>query len=508
MKRIIIIVFFINVISKIMGFGREIALSYFFGATQITDAYLVSTIFPSFFQIIVIGILAAYIPIYSDINQKLGNDRALEFTNNFLNIILFFSLGTFLISYIFSENIVKIFLINSNENTLKLAIYFTKITIGSIFFTVISTLFSGFLQLNNRFFIVAFRGIILNLVNILGVYISYKYNFKLLAMFFVISAFSHFFILIPSILKTGYHYKFILNLKDKYLKEILLISFPVILGSSIEQLNLLVDRSIASRLGEGAISILNYSSKLNIAILSLSVTVILGVLFPKIAKLVSSNDMLGLKKQVRQITNFILIFTIPIVSGLIYLGKDLVNLVFGRGNITDRDLKLIGISLVFYSLCLLGLSFRDLFTKIFYSFKNTKVPVINSAIGIGLNIILNLTLPKYFGIPGIALATSISSIFISILLGISLTKNYGNLFNIQNLKVFFKVIFASLLMIFGIYFSKRFGNDIFMYGKFNVLIYTLIGIIIYFIVIYFSKIEEVDEIKIVTIKKLKQILKK
>ena len=97
--------------------------------------------------------------------------------------------------------------------------------------------------------------------------------------------------------------------------------------------------------------------------------------------------------------------------GIITLNKEVSMFIFGRGNLDKDSVLATAKCLSFYSLCFVGLCLRDLSTKIFYSFKNSKTPVINSSIGIILNIILNFTLSKYLGVSGIALATSISTIF-------------------------------------------------------------------------------------------------
>ena len=89
MKKIIIIVMIFNLISKFFAFFRELSLAYFFGASSLTDAYLVAFSIPTIiFGIVGSGILNGYIPIYSQIRESSGNHSAKKFTNNFSNIML------------------------------------------------------------------------------------------------------------------------------------------------------------------------------------------------------------------------------------------------------------------------------------------------------------------------------------------------------------------------------------------------------------------------------------
>lgn len=268
------------------------------------------------------------------------------------------------------------------------------------------------------------------------------------------------------------------------------LSIPIILGTSLEQINILIDRTVASSLGAGAITILNYSGKLNGAILSLSIIAILNILFPKFSSLVSENNIEKLKEQVKYIINMIFIFAFPIMFGIITLNKEVSIFIFGRGNLDKESVLATAKCLSFYSLCFVALCLRDLSTKIFYSFKNSKTPVINSSIGIILNIILNITLSKYLGVSGIALATSISTIFISILLFYNL-KRYDIYLDKRNFITLFKVLLASAFMIFIIYLSKSYLSS---FGNLSILIYMINAGISYILGVLLLGVSEIKDL--------------
>ncbi|ALF26077.1 murein biosynthesis integral membrane protein MurJ [Fusobacterium nucleatum] len=492
MKKIIVIVIVFNLMSKVLAFFRELSLAYFFGASSLTDAYLVAFSIPTIiFGIVGMGILNGYIPIYNQIKEISGNQTAKKFTNNFSNIMLIISFFIFILGFLFSDYLVKIFSYGFNKNTLELASFFTKISLLTIFPITLVSIFSGYLQSNNNFFSVAFIGIPTNLLYIIGTYISYKNNnFVLLVFFSCFALFFQFIFLCPFIFKTRYRHNFKIDIYDKNLHQLLILSIPIILGTSLEQINILIDRIIASTLKPGSITILNYSGKLNGAILSLSVMNILNVLFPKFSSLVSQNNIDSLKEKINYIVNMIFIFSFPIMFGIIILSKEISIVIFGRGNL-DRNLVLtIAKCLSYYSLCFVALCLRDLATKIFYSFKNSRTPVINSSIGIILNIILNIILSKYLGVSGIALATSISTIFIGILLFYNL-KKYDIYLEKSNLIVLCKVILASFFMAIVVYISKKY---LISFGRLNILIYIGVSGISYVFAIYILKIEEVKDL--------------
>ena len=492
MEKIIVVVITFNLISKFLAFFRELSLAYFFGASSLTDAYLVAFSIPTIiFGIMGMGILNGYIPIYNQIKEISGEQIAKKFTNNFSNIVLIISFFIFIFSFLFSDYLVKIFSYGFDKKTLNLASFFTQVSLLTIFPITLVSIFSGYLQSNNKFFSVAFIGIPTNFLYIIGTYISYKNgDFDILVFFSCFTLFFQFFFLCPFVFKTGYRHNFKINIYDKNLHQLLILSIPIILGTSLEQINMLIDRIVASSLKTGAVSILNYSGKLNGAILSLAVMTVLNILYPKFSSLVSQNDIEILKEKIKNTINMIFIFTFPIMFGIIVLSKEISMFIFGRGNLDKNLVLTIAKCLSYYSLCFVALCLRDLSTKIFYSFKNSRTPVINSSIGIILNIILNIILSKYLGVSGIALATSISTIFITILLIYNL-KRYDIYLEKSNLIIFYKVILASFFMVIIIYISKIYFIS---FGKLNIFIYIGISGISYIFAIYILKIEEVKDL--------------
>ena len=492
MRKIIIVVIIFNILSKFFAFFRELSLAYFFGASSLTDAYIVAFSIPTIiFGIVGSGILNGYIPIYNQIKENSNDLVAKKFTSNFTNIMLVICFFLFITGFFFSSSLVKIFSYGFDKETLELASYFTKISLLSIFPIMLVSIFSGYLQLNNKFFAVTFIGVPTNLLYIVGTYISYKNNnFLLLVFFSCFALLFQFVFLCPFIFKTGYRHNFKINIHDKNLHNLLILGIPIIIGTSLEQINALIDRTVASGLGAGAITILNYSTKLNGAMLSLSVIAILGILYPKFSRLVSENNIEELKKQVKYITNMIFIFACPIMLGIIILNKEISIFIFGRGNLDMNSVLLTAKCLSFYSLCFVALCLRDLSIKIFYSFKNSKTPVINSSIGIILNIILNIILSRYLGVSGIALATSISTIFISILLFYNL-RRYDIHLDRTNLTILLKVLLASTFMIIIIYISKKYLSS---FGTLSIYIYILNAVISYILAILLLDVNEIKDL--------------
>lgn len=491
MKKIIFSVGILTLISKLTGFGREVSLSYFFGASEITDAYLIAITIPTvIFNFVGIGLSSTYIPMYSSIKEAEGEREAVDFTNNFLNVLLFLCTIVYVLGLCFTPQLVRLFASGFQGEVLELAIKYTRICFIGIYITVLISVFSGFLHVNNRFYAVALMSVPMNIIYIAGTYYASIHGDIYLPIISVIAIVAQLVLLLIPIKKTGYAYAFSLRLKDKNLKRILLLSIPTIIGGSLDQINYLVDKTIASRISLGGISILNYAGKLNIAIIGLFVAGMIDVLYPRIAAVVAAEKYNLLKDYIKKTINIIFLISLPIIFGILVFSYEIIEVIFGRGAFTQEAIQLTAKSLFYYTLGFLAIALRALIVRIYYSLKDTKTPVLNSAIGILLNIALNIVLSKYLGLIGIALATSISLSVTTLLLSFNLERKYHfYLFEGTGL-VFLKTLLCSigmacLLVVIKHYFMASFSYLLLMTS-------AVIGIFSYSVLIAFSNIEEVN----------------
>lgn len=484
----------LTIISKLFGFGREVTLSYFYGASNISDAYLISITIPSvIFGFVSAGLGGGYIPLYSKIIQNEGEIEANRFTSNLINILLVICTLIIFAGLLFTEQIVKLFASGFEDKTLILTVQFTRISLLAIYFTGLVEIFSRYLQIKGNYIIPALIGLPLNFFVILSIILSKNTNILLLALGFVIAVSSQIFLVIPYMKKSRFKYKGILDLKDKHLIKMVYIVLPIILGISVNEINVLVDRTIASQIAVGGISALNYANKLNRSVQGIFVLSIATVLYPVISKMAAEKNMTGLKRSLAEAITGTNLLVIPAAVGSMIFAVPIVSILFGRGAFDNQAIQMTSYALFFYSIGMVGFGLRDILSRAFYSMQDTKTPMINASIGMGLNIVLNIILSKYLGIGGLALATSIAAIFTTVLLFISLRKKIGP-FGIKQISIsFFKILFASLIM-GGV--AKLFHNFLTSILSDNFLLFISIGIgaVLYFVIIYFMKIDDVDVI--------------
>jgi putative peptidoglycan lipid II flippase len=502
MRKTVILLMFVTVISKLLGFARDIILSYFYGASEISDVYLISLTIPTvLIAILGKGVAVGFIPMYTRIESKDGNGKAIRYTNNVVNLVLVICSIIFIIGVVFTEPIVKLFASGFEGHTLKLAIIFTRITLVGVYFTGLINVYLAYLQIKEVFIVPALMGLPANLIAIGSIYVSSHTNIYMLAIGGLISIFSQFLLLIIYGYKSNYKYKLELDFKDTHIRKMAILALPAILGTSVAQINLLIDRTLASRIVEGGITALNLASTINVIIIGIFVLSINSVIYPKISKLSAENNIEKLKNVLFAGISAINVLVLPAAVGLMLFSEPIVVLLYGRGHFDSHAISMTSYALFFYSIGLIGLSHREILSNTFYSFQDTKTPMINAAIAMGLNIGLNLVLSQFMGIGGLALGSSISAIVCTLLLLMNLRKRIGNL-GLKSLSIsLMKIIIASLAMggiskyIYGLLISN-------FSLAFSLMFSVCLGACVYFVLIYLLKIKEMNMIVFAVKRKL------
>lgn len=489
----------VTILSKVIGFLRETILVSVHGASATADAFITALNIPIvLFTIIGTALATTFIPLYFQVESEKGKEEALKFANNIFNIVIIISIILSVLGFIFAEPLTKIFAMDFSGETLKIATNFTKVMVWGMIFIGLSNIMTAWLQINSNFTIPGMIGFPYNIFVISGIVLSANGNLKILGILSLIGMSSQFLFQFPFACKKGYKYKLHINLKDVYLKRMLILIAPVCIGVSVNQLNIVIDRTVASTLGDGMITILNSANKLNYFVMGIFISTISAIVYPMLSKLYNSDDKESLSKTIQRSINSVGIIMIPISVGAILLSEPIVRIIFERGKFTPEDTIMTATALSCYAVGIWSFGLRDILNQIFYSMKDTKTPMKNGIASVLLNIILILVLKKPLGYKGLALATSISSIICTVLLFNSLKKKNEYFGQDKIIKTFAKLAVAVIIMGICTKLSYELLVSICPTNTMGDIISTmssvLIGAIVYGCTIVIMKIEEVDMI--------------
>lgn len=495
---LIIIIFTLG--SKFLGFIRETLIAAKFGSGMETDAFFVALTATGLITILISNAISTtFIPIISEVEAKEGKKGKINHVNNMINTIVLISIMLIIVTWLLSPLIIKLIAKDFEGDQFKLAVNLMRIGLPMILFSGVLGTLTGFLHSEQSYKSSAAIGLPSNFVYIIFLmFMSSKFGIKGLMVAAVIAMMSQLIIQIPETKKAGFKYNFVFDIKDEYIRKILYLSVPVLVGVAIDDLNVIVDKTLASGIATGSISALNYANKLNGLVLGVFVSAITTVIFPLLAKESNNDNINGMKKMIGYGVNLILLITIPATIGMIVLSTPIVQAAFERGVFTPNDTIMTSSALVFYSLGLVASSLRLLITRVYYSLQDTKTPMMNGGLSVGLNIILSLIFVRFMAHAGLAFATSIANTAATLLMFYGLKKKIGSLGTKGYIVTFIKSGLASAIMGVVAYITYNSIYGFFgvskLYNLISLLVAVGLGVIVYGVLCYIFKVEEIRDI--------------
>lgn len=422
---------FVTIISKFVGFLRDICIANYFGAGLLSDAYFYAYQIPSLAIILMGGVggpfHSATVSVFAKLvnpEDKKPSEKINKLFNTFLtSTFIVFAILAILV-FIFSEQIMTFIIHGNNTELISLSSTHLKIMSPVILIGGIIGIYYGLL-ITYRCFLLPNISPVLMSLTIISI-IAFTKGDKLgisLAIATSIGALLQFLAQVPAVKKLGYKLKPNLEIKNNAeLNNLVELVFPAALSSTIGQIYVYVDMFFASQLREGAWTAIGYANRVFQFPVGILVTAFLVPLFPIFSKLVGEKKYDDIKYYFHKGVGLLNFIAIPIMFGIIMLAYDAVQLIFERGEFTSDATYMVSQALIFLSLAIIPYVFRDSITRIYYSFNDSKTPFIVAFSSIILKFILNALFINKLGIAAITLSTSLVTLFNATILGILLTK--------------------------------------------------------------------------------------
>lgn len=481
---------------KFVAFGKQAVIAYYYGATVETDTYFIAWGFVSgISEAIVKALAVSVVAIYTTIRVTKGTKEAASLINGLIEIVFPLFLLLCCVVIVFSPKLAWILAPAYNTDELTLLITFMQILAPLFLFSGIEFIFSSVLDSYKSFFYPRLHSFIYSIVVIAAcVFLSALMGINALIISQYISNIVFLVILIINFKR--YHNFFVVKIAGiPELKTILFTAIPLFIGNSALQINQIVDKSITSGLGAGATSALSYCHTIEQFITNIMIVNIGNVMFANFAEFVAKGDLEKIKINLFKAINFLICLLTGISIFTILNAKDIVSIIYFRGNFTFEAVVLTATALCGYAISFVGVAVRDLSVKSLYAFKDTRKPMMASIVSILVNITFSIILSKHIGILGVSLATSISVVVGMILNAYALKEYLTDYRYLKHLTMFFKCLPAGCVLLFVcLFFEKFFISN--MHWRF--LFSGIAGFTVYFFVLYLSGISEIrDMFKII-----------
>ena len=496
---------FYTIISRLLGYLRDILIAMFLGTGLVADAFFVAFRIPNTFRrLFSEGTFnAAFVPSYSSEIPK-GKKQSNKFANDIFNLLFLGLLFLTIVVQVFMPAFVSIIapgFVNDFEK-MEIAINLTRITFPFLFFICLASFFAAILNSHNKFAAASAAPIILNIVLISILLFSKSLGDKLvyhLSYGVSVAGILQLLFLYKYVIKY-YSLKFNFSLRaSKKVKFFFKKLLPSIFSSGVTQINILVGTIIAS-FQASAVSYLYYADRIyqiNLAIAGIAIGV---VILPQLSKYIQS----GKKNKIKFIQNkaleLSLFLSIPATIALTIGSKQIISALFGYGSFDEMSVNNSSLALYYFALGLPAFAFIKVFSSFFFANHDTKTPFYISLISVILNISISLFYFNEFGFIIIPIATSISSWFNSILLFLFLKNQNLFFFNKIFFVKFIKIIIASILM--GLFFNfllNFFQNELAFSHNIKslyLILSVILGLLFYLFICYLIKAFKMSDIKL------------
>ena len=496
---------FFTLISRILGYVRDILIAFFLGTSLFADAFFVAFRLPNTFRrLFAEGTFnAAFIPSYAGILAK-SKTEADKFAGNVFNLLFIILLFFVLVAEIFMPQLI--FLIApgfyKDPEKLNLAVDLSRITFPFLFFICLASFFGAILNSYNKFAAAAAAPIILNVILIGSLFFSQWLNISDVLLLSYAVSFAGFLQLIVLLFFVRKNFKPILNFKikiDEKIKFFFKKLLPSIFSSGVTQINILVGTIIAS-FQAGAVSYLYYADRvyqINLAVAGIAVGT---VMLPELSKHVKNNNFNEIKNLQNRSLELCLFLSIPAATALVIGSKEIISSLFGYGFFDNNSVTNTAIALTFFAFGVPAFSILKIFSNYFFARNDTKTPFYLSVISVILNVLISVSLFNKLGFIIIPIATSISS-WLNVFLHFYFIKK-RNLFNFDKVFInkFPRIILSVVVMGAIFYLLLGFFSDKFDYNQSWKFIYLFIIVIItlfsYFLISNFSGAFKFKDIKL------------
>jgi putative peptidoglycan lipid II flippase len=214
----------------------------------------------------------------------------------------------------------------------------------------------------------------------------------------------------PALRREGFRYRPVLDPADPGLRHVLMLMGPGTLGLAATQVNLFINTLLATNLGTGAVSWLQYAFRLMYLPIGLFGVSIATAVLPAVARHVAMEDAEAIRGTISRGLALMLIVNVPATIGLFVLSTEIVQLLFERGRFLPSDTVATAAALRWYAVGLVGYSAARIAAPVFYAIGQSRVPMVLSAVSVAANIGLSILLTRTMGFRGLALATSIAAL--------------------------------------------------------------------------------------------------
>ncbi len=447
-------------VSRVLGFVRDMLIGYLVGAGPVADAFFVALRVPNLFRRLFGegAFNAAFVPEFSGVLATEGTGPARQFAQETIAVMAFWLLGLTILGEIFMPQIMGVIASGFAPDKLALTVILARIMFPYVILICLTALLSGVLNGLDRFAAAAAAPVVFNTVSIAAMLALSPFVPTVghaLAWGVTGSGVLQLALLVWSVARAGMPMRVPRPRMTPRMRILLRRMVPGLLGAGVTQLNLTVDILIQSWLPPGSASVLYYADRVNQLPLGVIGTAVGTALLPLLSRQARSGDEAAARETLSRAIEITMVVTIPAALALGVVGQPIMAVLFGRGAFGAEAALLSAQSLAAYAIGLPAFVLLKVLVPAFFAHGDTGTPVRVGLVAIGLNLALNVLFMVPLQHMGPALATSLSAIVNTVVLGVILSRRGRLTFDAQLRRRVPRMALAALAMAGALVWAER-----------------------------------------------------
>ncbi|MEO7192898.1 MAG: murein biosynthesis integral membrane protein MurJ [Vicinamibacterales bacterium] len=451
--------------SRILGLARDVIQGSYFGTLAAADAFGVASRMPALLRDLFAegAMSAAFVPTFTRHLRREGQAAAFRLASQVINGLILVTVVLVVAGIVLAQPLVGYYASGfaDTPEKLQLTVTLTRLCLPFLILVAVAAACMGILNGLHRFFVPALSPALYNVMFIVTTIVLTPAFIQrgvepalALGLGMLVGGVAQVAVQWPALRAAGYRHQWVLNPRDRGLREILLLMGPGSIGAAAAQVNLMVNTSLATA-QDGAPSALQYAFRLMympIGIFSVSVAT---AVLPDLARHAADHDRERMRSTLSWALRLMLMLSVPATAGLMVLAHPIVELIFQRGHFDARSTALVASALICYAPGIVGYSVVKIVSPTFYALQDARTPIVTSLAAVVVNLVLNLSLNAAMGFQGLALGTAIAANVNAALLLLLIARRTDGVEAKRVMVSLVKIAAASVLMAGAAWWTER-----------------------------------------------------
>lgn len=478
LKKTAIWITLLALVLKLSGFLRESIIARQFGANEYTDGYLLAF---SFITLVIAMISGGFNNVFLPQYVK-GKKEAPEETernaSGIMNVTFLLFLAITCVGYFFVPTFVPFIYGAMSPATEVVAVEITQFFFLFMSAIALNGILESYLQGRRVFVPTQVSKLLATLMGaVFALLFSEQWGINSLAYGFIFGTIVGIIIQLYYLHKKGFHWSPTLRVEKAFRNAFLVLLIPALLNSVVGQINMFVNKMFASGTIEGAVTYLNNASLLVAIPQAIYGTTIAAIIFTLLSE--QTDNPKKFQQTVFMGMQISLVTLLPIAVGLWLVGDAAISFVYQRGQFTAADSHNTYMALMYYLPMIVTQGLQYIVSKSMYARGKTSIILRISVTTIVLNLVFNWLLVGPFGYPGLAITSSLVSVYYLAVSTFVVYKDFDKEERVKLAKLFMQVLLPTLIMAAPLYLIKRFTGISDLYSLIQLAILVPLGVILY-----------------------------